>query len=60
MSYTQIKQLPENFLHTPKYLTVLDLSGNNFNYIPVELADSHDLQVFYFNNNPIENLTYNT
>ncbi|KAF2888270.1 hypothetical protein ILUMI_17902 [Ignelater luminosus] len=54
---TQIKKLPEHFLHTPKYLKVLDLSGNNFIEVPETLNDSHVLEVLYFNNNPIVNLT---
>lgn len=57
LSYTQIKDLPEYFLHTPKYLTVLDLSTNNFDTIPKALEETHALETLYFNNNPIQNLS---
>lgn len=57
LGFTNIKKLPEHFLHTPKYLKVLDLSGNNFVEVPEMLNDSHALEVLYFNNNPITNLT---
>lgn len=57
LSFTKLKELPEHFMHTPKHLKVLDLSGNNFLTIPSTLNDSHVLEVLYFDNNPIANLT---
>ncbi|XP_063923630.1 leucine-rich repeat neuronal protein 1-like [Zophobas morio] len=56
LSYTGLSSLPDAFLHTPRYLEKLDLSGNQFNRIPKTLGDSHSLSVLYFNNNPIVSL----
>lgn len=57
LAFTKIQKLPDHFLHTPKYLKVLDLSGNNFMEVPDGLSESHELEVLYFNNNPIRNIT---
>ncbi|KAJ3652392.1 hypothetical protein Zmor_018361 [Zophobas morio] len=57
LSYTGLSSLPDAFLHTPRYLEKLDLSGNQFHRIPETLGDSHNLSDLYFNNNPIVNLT---
>ncbi|RZC39590.1 leucine-rich repeat neuronal protein 1, partial [Asbolus verrucosus] len=57
LSYTELANLPDYFLHTPKYLNLLDLSGNAFEEIPKTLANSHNLTTLYMNNNPIVNLT---
>ncbi|CAH1380376.1 unnamed protein product [Tenebrio molitor] len=57
LSHTGLAALPDSFLHTPLYLSLLDLSGNSFDRVPKTLADSHALTTLYFNNNPIVNLT---
>lgn len=57
MSNLGIKELPQHFMHTPKYLSILDLSGNRFTEVPSTLEESHALQVLHLNNNPIVNLT---
>ncbi|KAF5294333.1 hypothetical protein FQR65_LT10786 [Abscondita terminalis] len=57
LSYTKIKKLPNYFLHTPKHLKVLDLSGNGFTSIPEGLTDVHTLETLFFNANSIVNLT---
>lgn len=54
---TGIGALPEYILHTPKFLQVLDLSGNQFSGIPEPLQETKSLQVLYMNQNPITNLT---
>lgn len=54
---TGIAELPEYILHTPKDLNILDLSGNQFNGIPKPLKEAKSLEVLYFNQNPIVNLT---
>lgn len=54
---TGIGQLPDYILHTPKFLKVLDLSGNQFTGIPKPLQEAKSLEVLYFNQNPIVNLT---
>ncbi|EFA05244.1 leucine-rich repeat neuronal protein 1 [Tribolium castaneum] len=57
LSYTGLSSLPAAFLHTPKKLIFLDLSGNQFTGIPDTLGDAHSLETLYFNNNPMVNLT---
>lgn len=57
LSYTQLSSIPKYFLHTPKYLKVLKLSGNSFTEVPRELAEAHSLETFEFNDNAIEELT---
>ncbi|KAL3270508.1 hypothetical protein HHI36_021048 [Cryptolaemus montrouzieri] len=58
LSYTQISVLPQYFLHTPRYITVLNMSGNNFVHVPMELEEAHALETFIFNDNPVVNLTH--
>lgn len=53
LSYTQLKDLPDYSLHTPKYLHTLNLSGNLMTRVPTALQDSHALQVLYFSDNPV-------
>jgi len=57
LSYTEIAVLPDHFMHTPKYITTLDLSGNLFDRIPEGLGESHNLEALYLNDNPITNIT---
>lgn len=60
MSYAELKELPQYFLHTPQYLRKLDLSGNQLTRIPETLEDAHVLEELIMDNNPIENLTEET
>ena len=53
LSYTQLKELPEYFLHTPKYLQTLNLTGNLMTRVPAALQHSHALEVLYLSENPI-------
>lgn len=57
LRFTHIKELPDHFLHTPRHLKLLDLSGNNFRKIPTGLSEAQVLETLYFNNNPIVNIT---
>lgn len=57
MENTGLVELPQYILHTPKFLKVLDLSGNQFTAIPKPLQETRSLEVLYFNQNPIVNLT---
>lgn len=60
MSFTQLKELPQYFLHTPQYLKKLDLTGNLLTRIPETLEDAHVLEELIMNNNTIVNLTQET
>ncbi|KRT83563.1 hypothetical protein AMK59_3472 [Oryctes borbonicus] len=57
ISYTELKDLPQYFLHTPQYLKKLDLSGNQMTKIPETLEDAHVLEELVMDGNPIANLT---
>ncbi|XP_066252048.1 leucine-rich repeat neuronal protein 1-like [Euwallacea similis] len=57
LRYTQITTLPEYILNTPKYLYLLDLSGNPISVIPPTLSDSHNLNTLYLNDTAFVNLT---
>lgn len=57
MSYTQLEDLPNNFLHTPKYLRKLDLTGNYLDHIPTTLGDVHALETLVLDDNKIVMLT---
>ncbi|XP_018320781.1 leucine-rich repeat neuronal protein 3-like [Agrilus planipennis] len=52
MKNTQLSQLPEHFLHTPKYLKILDISGNSFQEIPETLVEAKSLSSLDISNNP--------
>lgn len=52
--------LPDYFLHTPKNLEFLDLSGNAFERIPEALKLTTSLRILFLNNNPIVNITGET
>lgn len=58
LSNTQLKELPEHLLHTPRKLIVLNLSGNLFESVPKTLMDTESLEVLRFNGNPIRNFTH--
>ena len=53
ISYTQLKELPEYFLHTPRYLHTLNLTGNLMTRVPAALQHSHHLEVLHFSENPV-------
>jgi hypothetical protein len=53
LSYTELKDLPEYLLHTPKYLKVLNLTGNLMTRVPAALEHSHALEVLHFCENPV-------
>lgn len=57
LRFTHVKELPAHFLHTPRHLKLLDLSGNYFSEIPKGLSEAQVLQTLYFNNNPIVNIS---
>lgn len=57
LSYCKLKDLPENFLHTPKFLEYLNLAGNEFTKVPSTLQASHLLSTLVISDNPIVNLT---
>ncbi|GFG35757.1 hypothetical protein Cfor_05203 [Coptotermes formosanus] len=53
LSYTQLMDLPEYLLHTPKYIRVLNLTGNLMTRVPAALQHTHALEVLYFSDNPV-------
>jgi len=53
LSYTDLKDLPEYLLHTPKYLHTLNLTGNFMTRVPAALQHTHTLEVLHFSENPI-------
>lgn len=53
LSYTDLKDLPEYLLHTPKNLKVLNLTGNLMTRVPSALEHSHALEVLHFCENPV-------
>ncbi|KAF5276179.1 hypothetical protein FQA39_LY18601 [Lamprigera yunnana] len=57
LAYTQIKRIPEYFLHTPKHLTYLDLSGNFMESMPTALWYSDSITVLSLSKNLIRNLS---
>ncbi|KAJ8971417.1 hypothetical protein NQ317_018152 [Molorchus minor] len=57
LQYTEISTLPDNMLHTPKFLEVMDLSGNPIKEMPATLKQVHNLRELYMNNTGFENLT---
>ncbi|XP_050440621.1 leucine-rich repeat neuronal protein 2-like [Adelges cooleyi] len=54
---TSLENLPEHFLHTPRYLESLNLSKNMFNHVPRELAEAHMLRRLDLSYNPIQNIS---
>lgn len=57
LSRTMISELPEHFLHTPRFLEKLYLSGNQFPEPPAGLVDTHVLQLLDLSENAFSNLT---
>jgi len=56
LAETQLKSLPEGFLHGLRHLKVLILSGNQLVTVPEELQRSINLEFLNLNNNPIATL----
>ncbi|KAK4878751.1 hypothetical protein RN001_011257 [Aquatica leii] len=50
LAYAQLKTLPEYFLHAPKRLNTLDLSGNLFEAVPSALQHSTVTTLFFSKN----------
>lgn len=56
LSSTMLKSLPDNLIHSPKYLTVMNLSSNYFTEIPKQLQEAHSLEELILNDNPISKI----
>ncbi|CAH0392554.1 unnamed protein product [Bemisia tabaci] len=54
LSNTGISEIPERMLHTPRNLSTINLSRNNFTSVPEGLGDSHALKHLILDSNPIE------
>ncbi|XP_073965148.1 uncharacterized protein, partial [Choristoneura fumiferana] len=52
----QLSDIPDKFLHTPRYLEHLDLSDNQLTMVPQELEETKNLVYLNLNQNPIEEL----
>lgn len=55
-----LKEIPKNFLHTPKFLEVLDLSDNSLEVVPDALAETTNLKHLSLNNNLIRFIAHNS
>ncbi|XP_063632622.1 leucine-rich repeat neuronal protein 3-like [Cydia splendana] len=52
----QLTEIPDKFLHTPRYLEYLDLSDNKLTMVPQELEETKNLVYLNLNQNPIVEL----
>ncbi|KAG7295506.1 hypothetical protein JYU34_021713 [Plutella xylostella] len=52
----QLKEIPDKFLHTPRYLERLDISDNQLTAVPQELEETKNLVYLNINQNPIVRL----
>ncbi|XP_061728079.1 leucine-rich repeat neuronal protein 2-like isoform X2 [Cydia pomonella] len=52
----QLTEIPDRFLHTPRYLEYLDLSDNQLAMVPQELEEARNLVYLNLNQNPIVEL----
>ncbi|CAK1546426.1 unnamed protein product [Leptosia nina] len=59
MRSCQLPDIPDKFLHTPRYLERLDLSDNKLTSVPVELEETKNLLYLNLNQNPIIELDVN-
>ncbi|KAF7286630.1 hypothetical protein GWI33_004663 [Rhynchophorus ferrugineus] len=57
LGYTEINTLPDQLLHTPRYIEILDLSGNPLTAIPSTLGETHNLTTLYINDTGFMNMT---
>lgn len=55
----QLSEIPDKFLHTPRYLERLDISDNALTAVPQELAETKNLLYLNLNQNPIVRLVKN-
>ncbi|CAH2101948.1 unnamed protein product [Euphydryas editha] len=51
-----LTEIPEKFLHTPKFLEHLDISDNKLISVPEELKEARNLKYLNLNQNPIVKL----
>lgn len=56
LSDTMLARIPHSFIHMSKYLETLDLSGNYFTEIPMELESTHNIEWLSLDDNPIRNV----
>ncbi|XP_049883850.1 leucine-rich repeat neuronal protein 3-like [Pectinophora gossypiella] len=56
MRSCQLPDIPEKFLHTPRYLERLDLSDNQLTAVPQELEETKNLLYLNLNQNPIRRI----
>ncbi|XP_072948626.1 tsukushi-like [Epargyreus clarus] len=56
MRSCQLKEIPDKFLHTPRYLERLDISDNKLTIVPQELEETKNLIYLNLNQNPITEL----
>ncbi|KAM3955508.1 toll-like receptor 1 [Aphomia sociella] len=56
----QLKEIPDKFLHTPRYLERLDISDNQLTSVPQELEETKNLLYLNLNQNPIVELEVNS
>ncbi|XP_038219832.1 leucine-rich repeat neuronal protein 3-like [Zerene cesonia] len=60
MRSCQLTEIPDKFLHTPRYLESLDLSDNKMKAVPLELEETKNLLYLNLNQNPIRELDANS
>ncbi|KAG6443873.1 hypothetical protein O3G_MSEX003089 [Manduca sexta] len=56
MRSCQLTEIPEKFLHTPRFLERLDISDNRLTAVPQELEETKNLVYLNLNQNPIVEL----
>ncbi|CAH2056150.1 unnamed protein product, partial [Iphiclides podalirius] len=56
MRSCQLTEIPDKFLHTPRYLERLDISDNQLTAVPQELEETKNLMFLNLNQNPITEL----
>ncbi|CAK1592914.1 unnamed protein product [Parnassius mnemosyne] len=56
MRSCQLTEIPDKFLHTPRYLERLDISDNKLTAVPQELEETKNLVYLNLNQNPIVEL----
>lgn len=56
MRSCQLTEIPDKFLHTPRYLERLDISDNQLKAVPQELEETKNLIFLNLNQNPIVRL----
>lgn len=51
-----LTEIPDKFLHTPRFLEHLDISDNKLTSVPQELEETKNLVYLNLNQNPIVKL----